>query len=86
MKEKDFKFKWEEKSLTPTEPSHGDLCVATIPVKVIFEFSDKIVADVDEYNNPVEYKSGYIMRVLPDQSFVYQDEAVFILGHTHTEK
>lgn len=64
----------------------GDLRVINLPVKVIFEWSDKIVADYDsETDTILEYTSGYIMKVLPNQSFVYKNEESLFLAHVLTE-
>lgn len=64
----------------------GDLRIVNLPVKVIFEWSDKIVADYDsETNTVLEYTSGYIMKVLPNQSFVYKNEESVFLAHTLLE-
>jgi hypothetical protein len=80
-------FKWATRN-TPVlgEPRTGEIAEVTIPVKVIFEWSDKIVADVDEFNNPVEFRSGYIMKILPDQVLVYKDQKRLPIAFTTTEK
>ena len=74
-------FKWElEKS--PKKPIYdGDLGVANLPVKVIFQWSDKIVDEYDAETKTTKYKSGYIMKVLPDQSFVYQNQEYILIGN-----
>ncbi len=72
---KDKEFKWAEmKAPMQGGPITGEIAIVNLPVKVLFEWSDKIVEDVDEENNPVSYKSGYLMRVIPDQTFVYENE------------
>lgn len=85
MKEKE-EFKWN----TPTEKlgkfdgevKSGDIRIVNIPVKVLFEYSDKIVADFDsETNTVLEYKSGYLMKVFNDQTIVYKGEESVFLAH-----
>jgi len=52
----------------------GDIRMVYLPVKVIFEWSDKIVSDHDHPESDwVEYTSGYIMKVFP-QTIVYNGE------------
>lgn len=69
----EFKWKLPEKKERPV--GDNDLRIVNLPVKVIFEWSDKIVADYDsETDTVLEYTSGYVMKVLPEQSFVYNNE------------
>lgn len=83
---KENEFGWEvPKHIPKTEPEHGDLRVLKLPVKVIFEWSDKIVSQVDEENNPVEYTSGYIMKVLGGETFVYKGEESQYIASTMQE-
>lgn len=73
--EKNKEFKWEAVGIPKqSDPIAGEIATVNIPVDVLFEWSDKIVADVDEHNNPVEYRSGYIMRVLTPQTFVFDGQ------------
>lgn len=65
-------FKWNSQGdFLSSIPEDGMVAEIMMPVKVMFEFSDKIVSDWDENNEPLEYTSGFIMKVLPDQSKVY---------------
>jgi hypothetical protein len=49
----------------------------------VFEWSDEIVADYDAETGYTEYTSGYVMRVLPNQNFVYKGEdSIFIAQAT----
>lgn len=84
MKEKDFKW-FEENRTLSTEPVVNDIGIVTLPVKVLFEWSDKIVVDVDEYDNPVEHRSGYVMQVMPNQYAVFNGQPVQIIAHTKSE-
>jgi hypothetical protein len=68
---KEFKWAFEEFK-EPSEPVVGEIATVNLPVDVLFEWSDKIVAEVDENNEPVEYRSGYIMKVILPQTFVYE--------------
>lgn len=68
-------MKWNlfHKNIDPPV-SNGDMREVTLPVKVICEWSDEIIAEYDYENDVVlEYTSGYVMKVLPDQSFVYTE-------------
>lgn len=84
----------EKEAFTWALPEHknppiedGDLREVKLPVKVLFEWSDKIISDFDyETGRVVGYTSGYIMRVLPDQSFVYKNEESTYLGSTVKEQ
>jgi len=68
-------FKWEMPEIKERPVGDADIRIVNLPVKVIFEWSDKIVADYDsETDTTLEYTSGYVMKVLPEQSFVYKDE------------
>lgn len=81
-------FEWHEPRglIKDIKPITGEIAIVNIPVQVLFEWSDKIVADVDENDNPVEYKEGYIMKVLPNQSFVYNDIPFITVAHTFKEE
>lgn len=57
------------------EPREGEVAEITIPVKVIFNWSNKIVEQVDEHDNPTEYSSGWMMSVMPQQGSVYKGQA-----------
>jgi hypothetical protein len=58
-----------------------------LPVQVVFEWSDKIVADYDsETDTILEYTSGYVMKVLPEQSFVYKDEKSTFIASTFKKR
>ena len=68
-------FKWELLEREERPVGDNDLRIVTLPVKAIFEWSDNIVADYDPDTDTVlEYTSGYVMKVLPDQSFIYNNE------------
>lgn len=77
-------FKWEiPQSPENNKVQDGDLRIVNLPVKVVFEWSDKIVDDYDsETDTILEYKSGYIMKVLPDQKFVFKGESSKFLAST----
>ena len=79
-------FKWEMSERKDKLICDGDLRIANLPVKVIFEWSNKIVADYDsETNTVLEHTSGYVMKVLPDQSFVYKGEESTFIASTFKE-
>lgn len=66
--------------------SEGDVRVVVLPVKVLFGWSDNIVADEDEETGEVlETFSGYVMEVLPDQKFLYEGEDTQLLFNTRKE-
>lgn len=62
-------------------PIHGDLALVNLPVKVLFEFTDKIVTEWDEEGHPLEYTDGFVMKVLEGQSFVYTGQDSKRLAH-----
>jgi len=88
MTDKMEEFKWELPERKERPVGDGDLRIVNLPVKVIFQWSDKIVADYDsETDTILEYTSGYVMKVLPEQSFVYKDEdSTFIATKTSNTK
>lgn len=67
------------------KPATGDVSIVNLDVKVFFEWSDNIVTDQDEEGNPLEITSGYIMNVLPDQSFIYNGQEFINLFQVHKE-
>lgn len=75
-------FKWEIPEKKEMPVGDGDLRIVNLPVKCIFQWSDKIIADYDsETDTILEYKSGYIMQVIHDQEFIFNDEkTIFISG------
>jgi hypothetical protein len=79
-------FKWEMPEIKGRPVGNGDLRIVNMPVNVIFEWSDKIVADYDsETDTILEYTSGYVMKVLPEQSFVYKNEESTFIASTFKE-
>lgn len=76
-------FKYE---LPPTKEKpvgDGDIRVVNLPVEVLFKHSDKIPVDYDSDTNTVlKYTSGYIMEVIPKQSFIYNNEKSIFIGQT----
>jgi len=76
-------FKWEVPEIKEIPVDDGDLRIVNLPVKVIFEWSDKIISDYDsETDTILEYTSGYVMKVLPEQSFVYKEEESTFIAST----
>lgn len=80
-------FKWE----LPSKPSNappvnGEVAIVDIPVKVLFQWSDKIIIDHDEETGEIEYGEGFVMTVLPDQKFVYDDHPRKTFAFHNTEK
>ena len=67
--------------------SHGDIRVVNLPVQALFVWSDEIVADYDsETDTVLEYTSGWVMKVLSGQTFVYQDQETTFLSQVFIEK
>lgn len=65
----------------------GDIRIVNLPVKVLFEWSDKIVADYDsETDTVLEYTSGYVMKVMPNQQFVYRGEETTFIAQAMIER
>jgi len=80
-------FKWELPKIKERPVGDGDLRIVNLPVQVVFEWSDKIVADYDsETDTILEYTSGYVMKVLPEQSFVYKDEKSTFIASTFKKR
>jgi len=61
------------------EISNGEIRIVNLPVQCYFEWSDTIIASIDEQTGKLEYTSGFVMKVLNDQDFVYGgQETVFV--------
>jgi hypothetical protein len=80
-----FYFPAVDISMKPIEPVTGELAIVNLHVNVVFEWSNEIVVDIDDDGNPTEYKSGWLMKVLP-QTVVYNGEKRITVAHTMKEK
>lgn len=67
-------------------PVPGELATVELPVRVVFEWSDKIVADYDAETGYTEYKSGFIMKPLDGQTFVYKGEDRLTEAYAYFER
>jgi hypothetical protein len=87
MENKD-EFKWEVPQLHQHNVvGNGDIRIVNLPVRVLFEWSDKIVADYDsETDTVLEYTSGYVMKVIPNQQFVYKGEKTIFIARAFIER
>lgn len=78
-----FKYPYDQ---TADVIRKGDIRVVNLPVKVVFDWSDEIIAEYDyETDTVVKYKSGWVMKVLSDQGFVYKDEPTTYLAQATIE-
>ena len=77
-------FKWHEVPNPDFSTiRENDIREVTLPVTVVFEWSDNIVDEVDEITMlPISYTSGWVMTVLPGQQFVYNNESTLYIGST----
>lgn len=83
MKNSDEPFQFIQLENLDSPPIDGDVRIVVMPIKVLFRWSDKIVADVDsETGEILEYSSGYMMDVLPNQKFHYAEQKTELLYHT----
>lgn len=79
--ENNKKFKWELIGREPKkEVEDGDIRLVNLPVKVVCQWSDKIVDDVDDEGNILSYKSGIIMKPLYYEDHVYSNQETIHLG------
>ena len=87
MKDKD-EFKREVPQLQQHNVvGSGDIRIVNLPVQVLFEWSDKIVADYDsETDTVLEYTSGYVMKVIPNQQFVHKGEETIFIAQALIER
>lgn len=84
MDSEKYKFELMRQRLGHKSPVHGDMGIINVPVKVIFEWSDKIIADYDsETDTVLEYKEGYIMKVINNQEYVYENQDIIPIGHAY---
>ncbi len=71
-------FTWDVPVAPPREVSDGDVRLVTIETQAVFRFTDKLVSEVDEDGNAIEYTSGWLMHI-PEQTIVYRgQESTFI--------
>lgn len=62
---------------------NGDIRIVNLSVKVLFEWSDRIVSDYDsETGKVLVYESGFVMNVLPGQSIPYKGEETVLFANT----
>lgn len=81
----DFIFN-ELKKQTKDHIHNGDIRIVNLPVKVMFSWSDKIIADYDsETDTVLEYTSGYVMTILPNQQFVHKGEETIFMAQAVKE-
>lgn len=73
-------IKWELPQQKERPIGDGDLRIVNLPVQVLFEWSDKIMFDHDPETGHIEYTSGFVMKVLNEQSFVFKDEQSVFMG------
>lgn len=77
-------YNWEQpKRRVEPEVCHGDVRIVTIPVKALFVWSDKIVTDWDEDGRALDFTSGYIIKVLNDQTAIYKDQPSTLVGRSY---
>jgi len=81
----EFEWSKRERPVDPN-PRQGDYAIVNLPVKVWFDWSDKIVVDYDEDTGETEYASGYVMHIVGNQSFVYNGQERLHLGQIKEEK
>lgn len=78
---------WQMRSqdnLHPRPIAHGDVRIVMLPVQVIFEKTDRVIADYDyDTEEVLEYKDGYVMTVCDGQSFLYQGQETQFLGSAY---
>ena len=80
-------FKFNEMESQSRGVSDGDVRIVKLPVKVFFEWSDKIISDHDsETDTVLEYESGFVMRIIPDQAFIYNGQDSEFLYNSPFEK
>jgi len=79
------KYQFNEEKKIPFTPRTGSICMVKLLVEVIFEWSDKIVADHDEESGETEYTSGWVMQVLPNQRFVHKGEECTLIAQAMKE-
>lgn len=73
---------WELPKKIDRPIEHNDIRIVNLPVTVLFEKTNKIVKDIEPY----EYISGFIMEVLPNQKFVYNNHDSEFLGKSYQAK
>jgi DNA-binding XRE family transcriptional regulator len=66
-------------------PKHGESGIVMLPVKVIFEHSDKIVTALDKDGKSLYYRSGLLCIVMNDQAFEYKNQPVLPIAQPYPE-
>jgi len=63
--------------------AEGDVRCITLPVKARFTWADKIIVDYDtETGKVLEYRSGWVMDILPEQLVYYNEPTEFLYQTT----
>lgn len=79
-------YKWELPRYSQPPIGHGDIRRVKLEVEVLFKRSDRIVTDQDsETGEVLEHTTGYIMEVLPNQSFIHKEEDTIFIASTPQE-
>lgn len=63
---------------------NNDIRETQLWVKSLYQWSDKI-PQYDDQGEIESYKSGWVMKVLPNQEFVYNGEENFFVASTFEE-
>jgi hypothetical protein len=80
-------IKWKSCYFPEKPILSGDIREVNLVVKVIFEWSNKIIDEYDDATDTViSYKSGFIMKVLPNQEFKYRHENTRFIGAAYSNK
>jgi hypothetical protein len=81
-----IKFK-EQPPITNAPIANGDIRIVELPMEVLFEWSDKIVADYDsETDTVLEYTSGWVMHILRPQKHIYNNQPTQLVASAFIEK
>lgn len=59
---------------------NGDVRIVTLPVKVVFKWQEEAMRY--ENGDVIKTESGYIMHVLPNQSFAYNGQLSVFIAQT----
>ena len=76
----EYEYVWPKLKPGPNHPpSHGEIRSVLLEVECLFQWSDEIIDEYDfEEDKVISYKSGLVMKVLP-QTLVYKGQETHYL-------
>lgn len=85
MSDKRYEWKFlgrDERFMQGRALRPGNVVIKQHPVPMIVEYTDKIIEEVDVENNPVAFRTGHILRIMPcSDTLVVDDNDQYQFSH-----